>query len=196
MRAIRTTFVILTAFLFSLSVFGQGAPAPILGAKGGINLSSVGGDTDSKVKFVPHLGAYSEIFFDYFLMLQIEALLSFQGHGELTTSGNKLNLTYLNFPVLARYNLGYNFNVHVGLQFGFLLSAKSEFQGNKTDVKSQFKSVDLGIPIGLGYEFMDRKFNATLRYIIGVNNIADFPGTRRNNVFQFSVGMLLTRLGT
>ena len=27
---------------------------------------------------------------------------------------------------MARYNLGYNFNVHAGFQFGVLLSAKSK----------------------------------------------------------------------
>lgn len=179
----------------SMSSFGQGAPKPIVGAKGGLNLANIGGETDNKVKLAPHVGVYSEVFFDYFLMLQAELLLSFQGHAAANDFSNKLNLTYLNIPVMARYNLGYNLNVHAGVQFGFLLSAKSVYQDFEGDVKDQFNSFELGIPLGVGYDLMDRKFNVTARYVIGLTNLSNTDiQTIHNNVFQVSVGVLLFRI--
>jgi len=179
----------------NFSSFAQGAPKPIVGAKGGINLANIGGDTDNSMKIAPHFGMYTEVFFDYFLMMQAEILFSFQGHAALDDFSSSLNLTYINIPVMARYNLGYNLNVHTGMQFGFLLSAKSVFQDAKFDVKDQFKGVELGLPIGLGYDFMDRRFNVTARYVIGLNNIAESDAiTRHNNVLQLSFGMMLFRV--
>ena len=96
---------------------------------------------------------------------------------------------------MARYNLGYNLNVHAGVQFGFLLSAKRVYQDVESNVKDQFKGMELALPIGVGYDLMDRKINATVRYVIGLSNILDSSTeTRHNNVFQVSVGVLLLRL--
>jgi hypothetical protein len=186
-QVISGLFIIL---LLSLSgtAFSQGAPKPIYGAKAGINLADVGGDIDNQMKIAGHAGVYSEIFFDYFLMMQVELLLSFVGHG----GTNSLNLTYLTLPIVGRYNLGYNFNVHAGLQPGFLLSAKQVSGSSSFDVKDQFKGFDLGLPIGVGWEFADRKYNVTLRYIIGLMNVDSSGfGIRRNNVLQASFGILL-----
>lgn len=63
------------------------------------------------------------------------------------------------------------------------------------DVKEQFKGVEHGLPIGMGYDLMDRKINATLRYVIGLNTIANVAGiTRHNNLLQVSVSVWLFRL--
>ena len=193
LKSIVIVVALITATNFSS--FGQGAPKPIVGAKGGINLANIGGDTDNSMKIAPHFGMYTEVFFDYFLMMQAEILFSFQGHAAADDFSSSLNLSYINIPVMARYNLGYNLNVHTGIQFGFLLSAKSVFQSEKFDVKDQFKGMELGLPIGVGYDFMDRKFNVTARYVIGLNNIAESTTqTRHNNVLQLSLGLLLFRV--
>lgn len=149
-----------------------------------------------------HAGVYSEVFFDYFLMMQAELLLSYQGHAPINDQpfSSSLNLWYINLPIMARYNLGYNFNVHAGFQFGVLLSAKSSYtdlNGDKQtfDVRDQTKGVDFGIPVGVGYDFLDRKFSATVRYIIPINNISkDSAFKRTNSVFQLSLGIMLFRL--
>ncbi len=196
LKAIILIAVLLTATTSS-SLFGQGAPKPIVGAKGGFSFADISGEADNKMKVAPHFGMYTEVFFDYFLMMQAEILFSFQGHAALDDFSSSLNLTYLNIPVMARYNLGYNLNVHAGIQFGFLLSANQVYTDQKFDVKDQFKGMELGLPIGVGYDFMDRKFNVTARYIIGLNNIAqsDLPAdVRHNNVLQVSLGMLLFRV--
>jgi hypothetical protein len=80
-----------------------------------------------------------------------------------------------------------------------LLSAKSKYNDaalGEVDVKDQFKGVDFGIPVGVGYEFWDRKLTASIRYIIPINNISNSTTAgekRTNNVFQASIGIMLYR---
>lgn len=201
MKKLTVILLVLAVSMSSSNVFSQGAPKPIFGAKAGLNLANIGGETDNKLKTAFHGGVYSEVFFDYFLMMQMEILLSYQGHAPFDDQpfSAALNLWYLNIPIMARYNLGYNFNVHAGFQLGFLLSAKSKPNDpalGESDVKDQFKGVDFGIPIGVGYEFWDRKLTASLRYIIPINNIAvsDLAADKRtNSVFQASIGIMLYR---
>jgi hypothetical protein len=201
MKKLTVIFLVLAVSLSSSNVFSQGAPKPIFGAKAGLNLANIGGETDNKMKTAFHAGVYSEVFFDYFLMMQMEILLSYQGHAPFDDqpSSAALNLWYINLPIMARYNLGYNFNVHAGFQFGVLLSAKSKYNDaalGEVDVKDQFKGVDFGIPVGVGYEFWDRKLTASIRYIIPINNISNSTTAgekRTNNVFQASIGIMLYR---
>ena len=201
MKKLTVILLVLAVSLGSSNVFSQGAPKPIFGAKGGLNLANIGGETDNKMKTAFHAGVYSEVFFDYFLMMQMELLLSYQGHAPFDDQpfSAALNLWYLNLPIMARYNLGYNFNVHAGFQFGILLSAKSKPNDStipETDVKDQFKGVDFGLPVGVGYEFWDRKLNATIRYVIPINNISNSSAAgqkRTNSVFQASIGIMLYR---
>jgi len=201
MKKLTVILLVLAVSLGSSNVFSQGAPKPIFGAKAGLNLANIGGETDNKMKTAFHAGVYSEVFFDYFLMMQMELLLSYQGHAPFDDQpfNSALNLWYLNLPIMARYNLGYNFNVHAGFQFGVLLSAKSKPNDSalpETDVKDQFKAVDFGIPVGAGYEFWDRKLTATVRYIIPIHNISNSAAAgekRTNSVFQASIGIMLYR---
>jgi outer membrane protein with beta-barrel domain len=206
MKKLTLILLVLAVTLGSTNVFGQGAPKPIFGAKAGPNFANIGGETDNKMKTSFHAGVYAEVFFDYFLMMQMELLLSNQGHAAdpALPSASSLDLWYLNLPIMARYNLGYNFNVHAGIQLGFLLSATSKFTdpftGEKftSKVNDQFKAIDLGLPIGVGYEFWDRKLNVTVRYILPLTDISKItgPGQKRTNkVFQVSLGIMLFRVG-
>ncbi len=202
MRKFTLILLMLAIVLAGTDAFAQGAPKPIFGAKGGLNFANIGGETDNKMKTAFHAGVYSEVFFDYFLMMQAELLLSYQGHAPFDNQpfSASLDLWYINLPIMARYNLGYNFNVHAGFQFGLLLSAKSKYtdtNGDKMtfDARDQLKGIDLGIPVGVGYDFLDRKFSATARYIIPINNISNDGISRRtNSVFQVSLGIMLFRL--
>jgi hypothetical protein len=183
--------------LTSANVYGQLSSRLNLGVKGGLNLANITGETDNKLKTAFHAGVYSEVNFDYFIMAQVDFLVSYQGHAPIddTPFASALNLWYINVPIVARYNFSYNFNVHVGIQPGFLLSAKVKVNEDGVepfDVKDQTKGFDFGLPIGVGYDFLDKKMGVTLRYIIPIANISDVTGqTRRNSVFQLSIGYKL-----
>lgn len=182
---------LLAALLIGISLqnsHAQLASNPTFGVKGGFNLSNVAGDVDNQTRFSWHGGVYSEIFFDYFLMLQLEALYTSVGHGGPST----LRLNYVYIPVLLRYNLDYNFNVHTGLQPGFLITANNVFGDVKTDVKDFFKGFDLGLPIGVGWQFSGGQYVFNVRYTIGLTNVSSVDlETRRNNYFSFSFGYKL-----
>lgn len=77
---------------------------------------------------------------------------------------------YLNVPLTARYPFGDGFYGEAGIQPGFLLSAKDKYDGDSYDIKDWFKTFDLGIPLGIGYNF-NENFGLNLRVIPGVTNI-------------------------
>ena len=74
------------------------------------------------------------------LGLQPELLLSMQGSKDKDDLYDyKITTNYVNIPVLVRYNITEMFSVHAGPQFGILVSAKEEFDGDKQDIKEHFK---------------------------------------------------------
>ena len=79
-------------------------------------------------------------------------------------------LWYLNFPLTARYQFGTNFYGELGMQPGFLLSAKENYNGASLDSKDNIKTFDLGIPLGVGYDF-ENNFGLNLRLVPGILNI-------------------------
>lgn len=79
-------------------------------------------------------------------------------------------LVYLNFPLVARYQLENGFFGEAGIQPGFLLSAKDKVNGETYDYKDWVNKFDLSIPIGVGYEFKNN-FGVGLRVIPGITNI-------------------------
>lgn len=186
----RYIIIVLLSFLPVLA-FSQGAPSPHFGAKGGINFTTVGGESNAfTVK--GNLGIYGVYFFDYFWHIKAELLYSGQGHGAQSDTDGKLNLNYLNLPILAGYSPNYNLNFHLGPQIGFLLGAKSKFQGNTTDVKDFFNTVDVGLVFDVAYYFLEKRLGASARYIHGLSNISNVSGESRfNRVIQLTASWRL-----
>lgn len=188
MKSFKILLIVILLVVFSAGgSLAQLASNPTFGVKAGFNVSNVAGDFDNVARFSFHGGVYSEIYFDYFVMLQVEALISSIGHAGAST----LRLNYLQIPFLARYNLDYNFNVHAGLTPGFMLSARNITAGIKTDVNDFFKAFDLGLPIGVGWQFSGGQYIFNVRYTFGLTNISSDAFTRRNNYFSFAFGYKL-----
>lgn len=148
------------------------------GIKAGLNLANqkISGDGisfDTKSKAGLHAGAYVTIMFSEKLGLQPEALFSMQGTKfDIDGFDVQTNFNYLNVPILVRYNITDMISLHAGPQFGFLLSAEAESDGDKEDIKDEFKGTDIGGAFGLGVDLpMGLGFGA--RYIIGLSELAD-----------------------
>ena len=186
-------FFILAIGLLSNVAIGQSVG---LGIKGGLNLADIRGDDDNDVRTNFHFGAFGQIGITDKLFVQGDALVSGQGHDPKTDLDSELKLLYLNVPVVVGLEFAEIVNVHAGPQFGFLLAADAEFQGEEFDVKDGFKSTDLSIVVGGGIEILD-KVTAGVRYIHGISNISesDNPGDRMNSVIQVSVGFKLISVG-
>ena len=58
-------------------------------------------------------------------------------------------LDYINIPIMANFYVAKGFALKVGLQPGFLVSAKE----GSTDIKSECKSFNFAMPVGISYEF-------------------------------------------
>ncbi|MBF6607251.1 MAG: PorT family protein [Flavobacterium sp.] len=160
------------------------------GAKAGLNMASISGDIeDAEMKLGFHVGGFAEIMLTDKFAVQPELLFSMQGAkreysesfgGFDFDTEEKLNLTYINVPIMAKYYVTEAFNIHAGPQVGFLMSAKYDYEvsgageseSGDEDVKDQYKSIDFGLGFGLGYNFGEN-FGVEARYTAGMANIAD-----------------------
>lgn len=183
------------------------------GAKAGLNLANLTGDVqDASMKVGFHVGGFVEIKVSDKFSVQPELLFSTQGAkekysesqtGYSYTEESKLNLSYLNVPIMAKYYVADKFSIEAGPQIGFLMSAKSDYSftqvaggvttsGSETvDVKDSIESIDFGVNFGLGYDFTDN-FSGGARYNLGLSNVAKTESgddTKvQNNVISISVG--------
>ena len=112
----------------------------------------------------------------------------------------KLNMDYINVPILANYYVAKGFAIKAGIQAGFKANAKCKIdmdtQGMEDLVneivnpytkalEDAVKGFELSIPVGLSYEISDFVIDA--RYNFGVTKVLDGDDCK-NSVFQFTVG--------
>lgn len=173
------------------------------GAKLGLNMASVGGDSynygwsggsfGNRTAF--HIGGFVEIPLAGDFSLQPEILYSSEGAGfsvGLVSVGTDLKLDYLRVPIMAKYNMPFveGLSAELGPTIGVLLSAD-----DGEDVKDAFNTLDVQVGIGVTYRF-NFGLHAGLRYNKGVMNIYDVSDVpsgfskpkAQSNVFQISVG--------
>jgi hypothetical protein len=97
---------------------------------------------------------------------------------------------------MVKYLISENIFIEAGPQFGVLLSAKGEIQGEGSqNLIDTYRSIDFGFDLGLGYQFEGGLiFNA--RYYLGIANLYDWLDefisdiNTHNMVLQFSIGYL------
>jgi hypothetical protein len=177
--------------ILQTSAFGQGTTIKV---NLGLVHSRITGDSDSdswKGAFGAMGGVAAHIPFNCNLPLAMwaEVNVSMQGAGWEDDWGEGLTkgvtrLWYLNVPLTARYQFGQGFYGEVGIQPGFLLSARDNYEGESDDWKEYFKTFDLGIPLGVGYDFPNN-FGINLRVIPGVINVnsSEYSDEYKNHNF-------------
>ena len=160
--------------------------------KAGLTLASLTSQDKSKINVGIVAGAEAEYQVMDFLGVSAGLMYSQQGVAYDVTGTNKLNLNYLNIPVLANFYVYKDLALKVGIQPGFLLTATAkEEKGNvktETDVKDKVEGFDLSIPMGVSYEF--RNFVLDARYNLGATKILKGADARssRNSVFMITLG--------
>jgi len=180
-----------TTFLVTTAVHAQDIN---IGVKGGLNVYNINNDNnseyDSKLGF--HLGLIGHIHLTRQFAVQPELVYSVQG-AKYTNGGikSKLNLGYVNIPVLLQYMFDNGFRLQAGPQVGFMLNAKTEIGDVKTDVKDNFKTVDFGLGFGMGY-VTTSGFGIDARYNFGLSNINENDAVKSiNRGFQAGLFYLL-----
>ena len=179
------------SFLLAASFAGASAQVQF-GVKAGANIANMIGDDagDAKSKFGFNAGAFVEIPVAEQFSVKPELVYSLQGaKAEIDELDEdvKTNLSYLNIPILAKYNISEGFFAETGPQIGFLMSAKAKAGDEDTDIKDAFKSTDFAWALGVGYELAQGLgFNA--RYNLGLSKIGEEGDAKvKNGVFQFGV---------
>lgn len=92
-----------------------------------------------------------------------------------------VRLSYLNVPLLYSYEAKSKIYAEVGLQPGYLLSAKDKYNGESHDFKDQVKSFELGLPVEVGYR-LSNKFRLGAMAIYGLTNLNNGNGTADHNL--------------
>ncbi|MGN6532965.1 MAG: porin family protein [Ginsengibacter sp.] len=182
--------IIFAATLFLM--YTAKAQSTHFGIKGGLNASSLNSspsNSDMQTKigfnagFLAHIHTSSE-----YWAIQPEVYYSDEGAKSKSTSDNKVDLGYINVPVLVQYMFGNGFRLEAGPQVGFLINAKSKEGGTSTDIKSNMNSAVFSIPVGLGY-LTSSGLGFDARYNFGISDInKSSVGTKvHSNVFQFDI---------
>lgn len=187
------------SFLLTLAMMiAFGAMAQFgLGIKAGPNFASQnssGGDPGFEPDFknitALHAGIYMNYFFGETVGIQPEILFSQKG-SKVQDIDLENKLTYIDIPILLRFQFLEILNIHAGPQFSFLTSAKSVYSGGSFDIKDDLKSLETSLAFGAGVD-LPLRLNVTARYIIGLTNIADdtdFDDIElKNSMFQLSLG--------
>lgn len=119
---------------------------------------------------------------------------------------NKMNLYYINVPVVANVYLFKGFAVKAGVQVGFLVKANYEVTSIVSDDKTgqnvttkvdksytfDCKKVDVAIPMGVSYQVPTIPIVIDARYNLGLTKVnkesEDGYKDLKNNVVQLTVG--------
>jgi Outer membrane protein beta-barrel domain len=181
--------------LFTLQVWAQGLE---VGIKAGLNISntsisqgSISVNGSSLAAF--HGGVYFKIGMTEKISIQPELLYSVQGY-DVSSGGTTVEqrLTYIQLPVLFRYNIVPEFNLHAGPQYSYLANADVTVGSNTSSDKDSYTSGDFGFAFGGGFD-LPGGFNGGIRYIAGISNVAvsTTSVTAKNSVIQIYVGFKL-----
>jgi len=156
--------------------------------------------SSSSITFIPdglvgfNGGLYLTAMLTEKIGIQPELLYSVQG-STITLFNTKVDnkYSYLNIPVLFRYNIIPLINVHAGPQLGINLSADQKSGGNSASFKNDVNTADFAVAFGAGFD-LPVGFNGGIRYNLCLSNTAKNATngeTAKHTVFQIYVGMRL-----
>lgn len=164
------------------------------GLKAGFSWSTFRGADQSLVDSKPDFqgGAFIHTQCTDWLGVQFELLYMGQGAKD-KVSGEKLNLSYLTVPVLAKFYVAKGLALNAGVQVGYLLGSKltgSDLSSSEVRSDLALHRFDIAIPLGVSYQF-DMGLMLDFRYAIGVTPV--YEGWARDNMttnqnFTLSVG--------
>lgn len=204
--------VVSLAFLSAFSQNNNAAKTPVslwkFYALAGATGSTVGGNGDSWSGLLPGYQAGAGVLHDIGIpghyVLNAETNVTSCGSkykseytgGEGAAYSGKVLLTYLNLAMLLQYRMQNGLYGEAGLQPGLLLSAKDKGENYNENYKPYTKSLDIGIPIGIGYMIL-RTLALNFRYCHGITNVAKNTGggddVVRNRVFAFRLLWMLSQ---
>ena len=157
--------------------------------KAGINLSTVTGDGDQKMKVGLVAGVEAEYGVAENFGISAGVLYSMEGCKYTdylgTDKSMNFNLDYINIPILAQYYPIKGLAIKAGVQPGFNVRHKASYDGDTADLDG-IKTFNLSIPVGLSYEY--ESFVLDARYNIGITKLVKDADQGRNSTISITIG--------
>ena len=211
MRWYLLLFIVVAAAFNSSSVQAQ----QVVGFRFGINVSDVGGEVPSSSDIGTRtgfaVGLFGTVPLRYSLALQPEVLYTQKGLSTVATVRDdagmaigmldvRVELTYLEFPVLLKYRLllgqGPSFSLYAGPQVSFELAERLIVDGIEGSQESaQFRSPEYGFALGADVETPLLGLDGLLgiRYSRGVGSVIENQGNalEGSDVYNQSLSFFL-----
>ncbi len=170
--------LIVFTIVITTTAFSQGVD---FGIKAGANFATITDATglSNRTGFV--VGVFGGIKFNDKVAIQGDLLYSQQG---ADADPNKIDLNYVNVPIVLKYFIAQGFNIQAGPQFGFIVDDNiKEVVGNIFAAES----FDLTGVVGLGYDF-PMGLRADARYNFGLTDVFNNNVEGKNSVITLSLG--------
>ena len=117
---------------------------------------------------------------------------------KLMNKDRKIELGYLNIPIVANFYVAKGFALKAGVQMGFLVNDKAKYTYYENDEQREVKvsgdvkgvkKFDLSIPLGASYEFNNHVV-IDARYNLGLTKVCEGKEGKssKNSVIQVTVG--------
>ena len=173
------------------------AQTPTFGIKAGLNIAKFAGDPDPNSEFNTGLaaGVYTNV--PLSSGFSFEPSLEYSQKGaEFTTALNnelKTKITYLDLPIMFKYNVTPKFGLLAGPQVSFFLSQESKFVSGKSSTtfegnNDSYRKSLAGGKLGLSYNFGAVMMNAS--YATDLQNLyTDASGNRDLKNQVINVGL-------
>ena len=110
----------------------------------------------------------------------------------------KINLGYVNVPIMAKFYPVKGLALGAGIQPGFMTSAKIKGDGAEMDIKNACNTFDFSIPLSVAYEapfglVIEARYNAGLTNVAkdafnSSNDTYDKITKNKNNVIMLTIG--------
>ena len=177
--------IVLCLLIASISVSAQGLD---FGIKAGVNFANLPDATSAENRTGFTGGIFAGVKFNDKVGIQADLLYSQQG-AEFDT--DKIDLNYVNVPVVLKYFLIQGLNIQAGPQFGFVVDDNVR---NVTQNIADSESFDLTGIIGVGYDLplglkLEGRYNFGLTDATSENvNIDQGSLESKNSVITLSVG--------
>lgn len=156
--------------------------------KVGVNMSTITGDGDQKMKFGLAAGVEAEYGVAENFGLTAGVVYSMEGCRFKDSGMDKslfYNLDYINIPIMAQYYAAPGLAIKAGVQPGFNVRHKASYDGNTQNLDG-IKSFNLSIPVGLSYEISSFVIDA--RYNIGITKLVKDADQGRNSTISLTIG--------
>jgi len=170
----KTVLLIVSCFYFLGATNAQSSIHSNFGIKAGAQAAKLGQpEINWDTRYSWHAGLLAHLHMSEHFAIQPELVYSNQG-GEhiLVGAEKKLELGYINIPVLFQYMTGSGFRFQAGPQIGFLVNAKQDLNGVKSDIKDDLKKTDFMLLVGASY-ITKSGLGFDARYGYGLTDIAN-----------------------